>query len=245
MADINFFDMSKSGVQTGRRVLRPLPRNPADKCTIVSVFPKEIIETKPTIFPGVFTIPAAEFDSFTLLVVNGSSYYRPSTIEKMPPTEIQVNSAQLAEAIVNDYLSATWLSSKGVRSPGIFWIPGEWNNVTIHTYVHSDGRKFSQLLEQARALQKLWFAEVMNFADEAWARTNGNPKAIMEDAKIAARLLGVETTKPWMQNTVATQLEHCPSCGEMINMAFPVCKHCHAIVNADKAKEMNLTFANN
>lgn len=245
MSELNLLHMNAAIPSGGRRVIYQLPKNPADKCTIVSVFPKEIIETKTAIFPSRFVIPAAEENDFSLTVVDGASYYQSSVIDRMPPTEVQINSAQLAESLVNDYVSSTWLALKGSRSPGIFWIPGAFDKKSILAYVHSDGRKFSEMLETARVNQKAWFTEVMNFADEAWARTNGNPRAIMEDARLAAKLLGVESTKPWMNNVVASQLEHCPSCGEMINMSFPVCKHCHAVINAAKAKELNLTFAKN
>ena len=245
MAEINLFDMNKNIPSGGRRVLYQLPRNPADKCTIVSVFPKKIEENKPTVFPGNYVIPAAENGDFSLLVIEGASYYQQSAIEKMPPTEIQINSAQLADSIVNDYLSATWLAIRGQRGPGVFWIPGAFDKKTILNYVHSDGRKFTQMRQDAENQQKRWFTEVINFADEAWARTNGNPKAIMEDARIAAEILGVSSTKPWMNNVIASQLEHCPSCGEMINVSFPVCKFCHAVIDPAKAKELNLIFAKN
>ena len=242
--DLNLLQVDKTpATYTGRKVMHQLPRNPADKSTIVSVFPKAIIEDKPTIFPGHFVIPAAAQGDFSLTVIEGSSYYIPSMIEHMPPTEVQVNSAALALAIINDYLSATWLASKGVRGPGVFWIPGVHTRTSILTYKDELGRTFQELKAEAERQQKAWFALIMDFADEVWARSNGNPKGIPEDARIAAEYLGVSSTKPWMENTMATALEHCPSCGEMINLSYPTCKHCHAIVNKEKAKELGLVFA--
>jgi len=241
--DLNLTQFDKVLPNIGKRVLYQLPRNPMDKCTIVSVFPKEIVEDKPTIFPGHFVIPAATKGDFSLTVIEGSSYYQASVIEHMPPTEIQVNSAALAKAIIDDYLSATWLASKGVRGPGVFWIPGAHTRANILAYKDDTGRSFKELKDAAENQQRIWFALIMDFADEAWARTNGNPKGIPEDARIAAEYLGVSSTKPWMENTISTILEHCPSCGEMINLSYPTCKHCHAIVNKDKAKELGLVFA--
>lgn len=227
----------------GKRVIFPLPKNPADRATIVSVFPKEIDEVKPTIFPRRFVIPAAEKDGFSLLVLDGASYFRPSTIDRMPASEFQINAAALAQSIVDDYLNSTWLSSRGVRCPGIFWVPGEFNSKTILKYTHPDGRDFNRLLADYRGIQKNWFSEVMNAADAFWATTNGNPRSIPEDARIAASVLGVENTKPWMQNVVASQLENCVSCGEMINKLYPVCRYCHAVIDQKKATELGLTFA--
>ena len=230
-------------IQTGKKVIHQLPKNPYDKATVVSIFPKIILEIKPTIFPGRFEVPAAAKDDFELLVIESSSYYKPSTIEKMPPTEIQVNAAALAESLVQDYLSAIWLSSRGSRSPGIFWIPGEWNKKTILDYKHKDGRTFSQMLEAAKTQQKEWFKLLVDAADELWARSGGNPKAIPEDSKLGAESLGIEKSKPWMQNTIAATLNNCPACGAMINLNYPVCQHCHAIINKERAKELDLTFS--
>lgn len=239
--DDNVFNKPVASV--GKRVLYQLPKNPADKATIVSIFPKLIVEIKPTIFPSRYDIPAADKDDFSLLVIESASYYIPSTVEKMPPTEIQINSAALAQSIIDDYLSAIWLSSRGLRSPGVFWIPGAWSKKNILGYVDENGVSFQQMLDKAKEAQKLWFLEIMNAADELWARSNGNPRAIPEDARLAADILQVSSQKAWMSNQIASNLNNCPSCGEMINLNYPVCKFCHAVIDAAKAKELDLVFA--
>lgn len=243
MADINLastaFNIPQPNI--GRRVIYPLPKNPADKSTIVSVFPKEIDETKTTIFPQRYVIPAAAENDFSILVLNGASYYTPAAMDRMPPTEIQINAAQLAGSICNDYIQAIPLASND-RKPGIFWIPGEYTKITILKY--SDGNKtFGQLLEQAREQQKRWFTAVLEEADVLWSRTNGNPRSISDYAKLAAELMGVASQKPWMNNTVAATLDKCPACGELINSQYPVCKHCHAVINKKRAEELGLTFS--
>lgn len=234
----------KPSEQIGKKVMYTMPRNPADKTTIVSVFPKMILENKTTIWPNRYEIPAADKDGFALLVVEGASYYMPSSIEKMAPTEIQINSAELARSIVEDYLTGMWLASKGNRGPGVFWIPGEWDHKTILNYKEAKtGKTFDQFLSEARAQQKEWFKLLVDAADSLWASSGGNPRAIPVDSKLGAEMLGVDKTKPWMQNDIAASLEHCPSCGEMINLNYPVCKYCHAIVNPAKAKELDLQFS--
>jgi len=233
---------NKPTQNVGKRVIYPLPRNPADKATIVSVFPKEIDEVKPTIFPRRFIIPAAVKDDFSLLVIEGASFFRPSVTSNIP-MEIPINAMSLAESIINDYLNSTWLVSRGNRCPGVFFVLGEFNKITIQKYKSPEGKTFAELLEHHRAIQKAWFIEVMNAADAFWASTGGNPRSIPEDARIAAELMGLEKTKPWMANVVASQLENCKSCGEMINVTYPVCRYCHAIIDEKKAKELGLTFA--
>jgi hypothetical protein len=78
-------------------------------------------------------------------------------------------------------------------------------------------------------------------SDVDWSRTNGNPLAISEIARLAAQYLKLQ--KPWMQDFQAFQLDACPACGQLTNLKYPVCKHCKAIVNPERAKELNLQFA--
>lgn len=226
--------------QIGKRVIHSLPRNPLDKSTIVSLFPKEIIEFKPTIFPGKFIIPAAERDSFSLLTVEGASWYMPSAVERMPPMEIQVNSVELAKSIVNDYLSSIYLGDS-TRGPGLFYVLGKHDKKSILGYSDPVTKQtFGDMLEVSKAKQKRWFLALIDASDRDWSKYGGSPLAILEDAKIAAELLGMGD-KPWMANIQASNLSPCPACGEMINLNYPVCKHCHNIVNAGKAKELGIT----
>ena len=232
---------SDSGPQIGslgKRTINLLPKNPMDKTTIVSVYPREIIDTKPTLFPSRFIIPPAPQDSFSLLVISGASYFIPSPIDKQPPTEVQVNSMMLAESILHDSIPSMNLVSATHR-PGVFAIPGEFNKTTILKYVHADGRSFQQLINEAKEWQQSYWTDIMNEADYFWSSSNGNPKAIPEDAKLAAKILGIEKTKPWMSNVVASELINCRFCGEMINPNFPICKHCHHVVDEKKYKTLN------
>jgi len=226
----------------GKVVVRQLPKNPRDKATIVSIYPREIVDFKPTLFPGRFIISAAEIGDFSLLVVEGSSYYIASRNERQPPNEIQVSSVVLAESIIKDSVPSMNLVSAN-RRPGVFWIPGDYDRNNIHKYVHDDGRSFSDLLNTAKVQQMEYFTEVINEADYFWAASNGSPKSIPQDAKLAAKIMGLEKNKPWMANQIASELSPCPACGEMINKVYPVCKFCHNVIDKDKAKELNLVFA--
>lgn len=237
----------KSGVgdpigNIGKRTINLLPKNPMDKTTIVSIYPREVVDIKPTLFPARFVIPAAPIDSFSLFIVEGASYFIPSQIAKQPPTEVQVNSMMLAESILRDSIPSMNLVSATHR-PGIFAIPGEYNRITILKYTHADGRKFQDLLEAAKEWQQAYWTDIMNEADYFWSSSNGNPKAIPDDAKLAAKILGMEKTKPWMNNVVASELTNCVACGEMINPKFPVCKFCNRVIDQKKYDELGLSVA--
>lgn len=227
-----------------KRVINLLPKNPMDKTTIVSVYPREVIDIKATLFPSRFIIPAAKNDDFSLLIIEGASYFIPSMIGSQAPTEVQVNSMMLAESILHDSIPSMNLVTSNAR-PGVFCIPGEYDRTSILKYKHADGRSFKELLELARTWQQNYWTSVIDEADYFWSKSNGNPKVIPEDAKLAVNILGLEKAKPWMNNVVASQLINCKACGEMINPIYPVCRHCKAIIDPEKAKKLDLHFAEN
>lgn len=219
-----------------------MPVNEFDKSTIVTVYPKEIHELKPTLFPGVFSIPACGGkDQFELLVVGPSSWFKEME-EGQPFLEIPTSSVQVAESVVLDYVNGILGCNMGDVMPGLFFIPGEWTKQSILKYVDKkSGKSFVMLLAEAREKQKKWFGELVKIADTLWARTNGNPLSISDDARMAAEQLGLQ--KSWMQDFKQMELDNCPSCGELVNKSYPVCKHCKAIINQTKANELGLKFA--
>src|SRR5687768_8340890 len=86
---------------TQRKTIRAAV-NPLDKCTVVSIFPKEVNETKPTIQPGFFHVDAGSYEHPSLLVVGPSSWWREFD-ENQPLTEIPQSSVIVANSIVRDF----------------------------------------------------------------------------------------------------------------------------------------------
>src|ERR1700682_3034442 len=80
-----------------RRLIRT-SKNPLDKCTIVSIFPKAIDEVKHTIEPGKFHIAAGTFEEPAILVVGSSSWWKDIDVDQ-PMLEIPVSSIQIADSI--------------------------------------------------------------------------------------------------------------------------------------------------
>ena len=235
---------SEAGQQVGsigKRVISLLPRNPADKTTIVSIYPREIVDVKPTLFPSRFVVPAALIGDFSLLVIEGASYFIPSMIEKQPPTEVQVNSLALAESILHDSIPSMNLVTSESR-PGVFCINGEWTRKNIKDYKHADGRSFDELITLARQWQQNYWTSVIDEADFFWSQ-GANPKVIPDDAKLAAKILNLEKVKPWMNNVVASELVPCIACGAMKNPVYPICQVCKTVNDPDKVKALGLVFA--
>lgn len=217
-----------------------IPKNPQDKCTIVSVYPNAIVEEKPTLLPGHFRIEGAKQDDFEILVVGSSSWFKEME-PGQPFQEIHAGSMVIAQSFIRDYNNAL-LGSSSDAVPGLFFVPGAYTKKTILSYVSDDLKTFDMLIKEARERQNRWFRELVRLADIMWARTNGNPIAISNDARMAAELLSLKD-KPWMQDFQALEKSNCKACGFLINPAYPVCPNCKSIVNEQKAKEIGLRFA--
>lgn len=214
------------------------PINPYDRSTIISVFGREVIENKHTIFPGRFVVAPGTAENPSLTVIEPTSWFR-EVEEGMQALEVQVNAHELASSIVNDYCIGFPKCVMGSAQPGLFCIPGKYDNVTIQKYIDEDGSTYAGLLNKAITRQRTWFQELVRMADIDWARTQGNPLSISDLSKMAAKELGY-TNKPWLQEFLAISLYPCPSCGVMGNPTFPKCASCGYIVNRERAIELGM-----
>lgn len=206
--------------QMNRRTIRG-PINPLDKSTIVSIYPKEIIEIKHTIQPGRFNILPGTFDKPTILVVGPSSWWR-EVDEDQPLLEIPVSSIQIADSVVKDYCNGILACDMTICMPGLFYIPGEQTIKTIR-------ESYQDELNKAQKRQLKFWSELIKLADALWARSNGNPLAISDDMRLAARELGVVASKDWMKDFERVDMVRCNACGALKNPEYPVCATCRAI----------------
>ena len=213
----------------GRRLIRSM-KNPMDKCTIISIFPKEIDETKHTIEPGKFHIPAGTLESPSILVVGGSSWWKDIDVDQ-PMLEIPVSSIQIAESVIKDYCNGMLGCNMGDAMPGLFFILGEHNVMEIKM-------NYKKKLEETNIKQNNWYKILVRLADSLWSRTGGNPLAIWEEMRLAARSLNFND-KPWLKDFQTAELVRCKSCGSLKNPEYPVCATCKSIdVNHPLAKEL-------
>src|SRR3990167_5640556 len=81
-----------------RRVIRA-PINPLDRSTVISIYPKDIVEVKHTIQPGIFKIPKGSYKVPSITVIGPSSWWR-ELDDSQPLLEIPVSSVQVADSIV-------------------------------------------------------------------------------------------------------------------------------------------------
>jgi hypothetical protein len=215
-----------------RKTIRA-PINPLDKATVFSIYPVVINERKITLQPGSFGLDAGSYEKPASLTVGPSSWWRELTLEE-PLLEIPVSAILIAESIVRDYCNGLVECDMHENMPGIFFLPG-----TISVKQLQNDHK--PILDNAARKQKNWYLKLVEQADLLWARTSGNPLAISDDMRIAARALGLE--KDWMKNYTQTSFVKCKACGMMNNEQVVVCPNCKVILDAEKFKNLGLAFA--
>jgi hypothetical protein len=221
------------GLNVFRRVIRG-EINPLDKSTVVSIYPRPILESKPTLQPGNFAIDAGSYDKPAILVVGSSSWWK-ELDDQQPLLEIPVSSVQIAKSIVVDYCNGLLGSNSNDTMPGFFYIPGEWTSDRIK-------KEKKELLDRANEGQKRWYEVLVKIADVSWARTNGNPLAIGDDMRLAARELGLNG-KDWLRDFYEVQRIRCVACGTLNAESVVVCPNCKVVIDPKKFKELGLQFA--
>jgi hypothetical protein len=216
-----------------RRTIRA-PTNPLDKSTIISIYPRHIIERKPTIQPGLFELQAGSYDKPSILVVGSSSWWK-EIDENQPLLEIPQSSIQIADSVVRDYCNGILGCDMADNMPGLFYLPGEWTLDRIR-------KEQKDKLDSANRKQRNWFEALVKTADALWARTGGNSLAISDDMRLAANELNL-VNKEWIADSRSMELVKCKACGHLKNPEFPICANCKSITDPIKAKELGLVFA--
>lgn len=216
-----------------RRVQRT-PKNPLDKTTIVSIFPKAIHEKKETIEPGFFNIEPGSYDRPSLLVVGTSSWWRDIDPEQ-PMIEIPVSSIVVADSVIKDWANGLFMCDMGESMPGLFFLPGEKSLIEVKTNYRGE-------LERAHKRQRNWYHKLVEAGDILWARSGGNPISISDDMRLAAQELGIKD-KSWMADFSTIQMTECKACGQLVKPGFPICANCKTIVNMELYKQLELQQA--
>ena len=220
-------------VNTTRINVIPMPKNPMDKTTIISIWPRAIHEEKITLFPGSFDIPAGSMEKPSSLVVGASSWWK-EVWESNQLLEIPQHSYMVAKSIIDDWVKGLHGYVGGQAQPGLFCLPGEVS-------VKEVKEKHKELLDRAETWQRAYYLNLVNIADVLWPTSNNNPIAISDIMRLAAQELKLDT-KEWLKNFQSIELRQCVACGSPRNPAFPICPNCKTVVDVAKAKELGLKF---
>lgn len=202
-----------------RRTVRG-PDNPLDKSTIVSIYPKPIKFKNVTLTPGRWRIEAGNFENPAMLIVGPSSWFKDVAIDE-PLIEIVQSSVQIAESLCKDWMNGLFACNMVDSMPGLFFIPGKMSLDKIRN-------DYGGLLSKAMDHQNNYYATLIKYGEALWARSNGNPLAVNDEMRMAARAMGRQDVE-WMKQEVNTGMRPCFACGEFKNPAYPICKSCGTV----------------
>lgn len=104
-------------------------------------------------------------------------------------------------------------------------------------FVCAGARPTPEELASAAARRDAFYQRLVTDGDTMWARGHSF-REISDLHRRAAISLGVE--REWAY--VPMRMADCPACGEKVKPGVAVCKHCRAILNAEKAAEHGLAM---
>jgi hypothetical protein len=105
-------------------------------------------------------------------------------------------------------------------------------------FVCAGARPTADELAVATARRDAYYHRLIAEGDTLWARGHSF-REISDMHRRASIGLGVE--REWAY--VPTRTAECPACGEKIKQGVAVCKHCHAILDPDKAAKHGIRHA--
>lgn len=102
-------------------------------------------------------------------------------------------------------------------------------------FVCDGARPTPEELATATARRDAYYHRLIGEGDTLWARGHSF-REISDLHRRAAMTIGVE--REWAY--VPMRLSDCPACGEKVKAGVAVCRHCHAILDAEKAAKHGL-----
>ena len=102
-------------------------------------------------------------------------------------------------------------------------------------FLCAGARATEEELAQAIAKRDAWYHQLVLEGDQMWARGHSF-REISDAHRRAAMALAIE--REWAY--VPQQFADCPACGEKVKSGVAVCKHCGAILDAEKAAKHGL-----
>lgn len=201
------------------------------ECTVVSIFPGAIKETKPGMIPDVFEIPESDGKNPQVLhvtEVNSALYIGDGKTFRLTHT-----ANEIARAIVEDFCNG-FLQADDENKPGLFWLHGKHEKENI-------AKQFPKEMTVAVRKQKSWLMRLVLSADDDFQK-HGQRRGISDLQRRAAYILGL-TNRPWYVAPEPTTYVKCPACATMVDESAAICQNCHFTVNIEKAKQLGLVKA--
>jgi hypothetical protein len=216
---------------TNDRAITPPPKNELDVCTVVSIFPRKVIQTKPGLMPSHFELAPGTFDKPSVLIVEQGYWVKQLALED-EVVAMYTPSMLIANSIVQD---TAVIASGGDTGPGLFYVKGSHDVISIK-------KNHPSSLEKARERQDRWYRELIKLADSDWSKANGNSLAISDLYRMAANELGLKD-KSWLKDEGHYEKIKCIACGVFNPPELVICPNCKVVLDAKKFAEMKMVFA--
>ncbi len=109
-------------------------------------------------------------------------------------------------------------------------------DLVVHgVFVCAGARPTESEMEAAAARRQAWYQDLVAEADAMWARGHSY-REISDMHRRATLSLGIE--RDWAY--VPQQFIECPACAEKVKPSVAVCRHCHAVLDAEKAAKLGV-----
>jgi hypothetical protein len=221
------------------------------KATVISMFPLEINEMKPGLYPGYYHIDAAPHGDFRFLVVGDAVYYTENKNDQVQTVKTPFHT--LADSIVHDFMENHIGRIVGddetAAEPAVFWVPGgyeikngmpkEYYEQAAHEYKAYLVKTYTNEIAIAEQKQLRWFEQLIMIADDVYNRTRRHT-SVSKLQRLAAQRLNLQ--RPWMIDV--TGADHCPFCKSSLPYEAVVCPNCRNVINRaayEKLLESNNT----
>ena len=201
------------------------------EASVISIFPFASEESKPSLIPNTFHIPACENENEPVIITVPDA----QTHEWLDITRgvrvYKIEAAELARSICNDKRN-TMFGANADRNayPGLAWFPHPTTLVELKT-------KYAAVVKKIQAEQLNWVRFLVELADDDWVKYHQH-RMINDLQRYACTRLGLE--REW--NTIYTDaLIKCPSCFTNIDPRSVVCKNCRFVLNPKEYDKLTFT----
>lgn len=198
-------------------------------CTVVSLVPFAISESKPGLIPRLFKIPASDGKEPQVLVVKDARH-NVYIDETRGSLSVRDAADEVARSIVEDFIAGQLAISDGVH-PALFYAIGEWNSKDIR-------EKFSDDFNEAMIAQRRWFIEICKIADNDWNRYHQH-NVISDFQRKAGELLGyIKEEHEWIAPSLIMASIRCPACNASVASGIVICTNCRCILDSERYKKL-------
>ena len=191
------------------------------EASVISIFPFASEETKPSIIPSIFPIPACTDENNPVIVTIPDG----QTHEWLDITRgvrvYKISAEELARSICDDKRRSLFGANADRDAfPGIAWLPHPVTPLQLKSN-HAD------LIKKMQFEQLNWVKFMVELADDDWTRYHQH-RFINDLQRYACDRLGLD--REWNTIYVDTLIK-CPSCFENINPKSIICKNCRFVIN--------------